>query len=303
MMSVPHRDAGFEEWINKINRACGRFCATTLGEGFSGDVQECRTHALRMSIVEIRQTRLYRTAREVAQSDGGHFFTVFQLSGQSVMEQGNNRAAMQPGDVTLIDAGRPSNFVFGDHSRQISLLLPRHCLEQSLSAGVPECALRLPAQMSVVKLGQQLIVESLRNPALSRPESEAVLDAVASLLRPVVMENAGGERSRDRAFQRAIELIDKHIQTEALTPEWVAGEVGVSLRSLYRMFARKGLVVAQYIRNRRLDLCARALRTSPGRQKMSAIGYAWGFVDHSHFSNAFKTRFGVSPSEYRRQYS
>ncbi|MBW7981110.1 transcriptional regulator FeaR [Enterobacillus tribolii] len=301
-MSVPHRDARFEEWINKINRACGRFCAATLGDHFSGDVQECRTHALRMSVVDIRQTRLYRTVREVAQSDDGHYFTVFQLGGQAVMEQGNHRAVMQPGDVTLIDAARPSNFIFSTGSRQISLLLPRRCLEQTPGNGTPVCALRLPAEMSVVKLGRQLITESLRNPGLSRPESEAVLEAVASLLRPAVMNHCDGENLHDRAFRRAVELIDKHIQADTLSPAWVAGEIGVSLRGLYRMFARQGLVVAQYIRNRRLDLCAQSLRTSSGRQKMSTVGYAWGFIDYSHFSRAFKTRFGVSPSEYRKQY-
>lgn len=78
--------------------------------------------------------------------------------------------------------------------------------------------------------------------------------------------------------------------------------MGVSVRSLYRMFARKGLVVAQYIKNRRLDLCAHALRSAPVRQKLSDIGYSWGFADHSHFSTAFKTRFGITPGEYRKQY-
>lgn len=80
------------------------------------------------------------------------------------------------------------------------------------------------------------------------------------------------------------------------------GRVGVSLRSLYRLFARQGLVVAQYIRNRRLDLCAQALRSAAEQEKLAGVGLDWGFADHSHFSTAFKQRFGMSPSEYRRQY-
>jgi hypothetical protein len=39
------------------------------------------------------------------------------------------------------------------------------------------------------------------------------------------------------------------------------------------MFARKGLVVARYIKNRRLDLCAESLRQSRTEQKLSALGY------------------------------
>lgn len=76
----------------------------------------------------------------------------------------------------------------------------------------------------------------------------------------------------------------------------------MSLRGLYRMFARRQLVVAQYIRNRRLDFCAEALRHAGSELKLSALGYAWGFSDSSYFSTAFKARFGVSPGEYRKRY-
>lgn len=68
------------------------------------------------------------------------------------------------------------------------------------------------------------------------------------------------------------------------------------------MFAGKGLVVAQYIKNRRLDLCAQALRSISDDEKLAGIGYSRGFTDHSHFSTAFKQRFGVSPGEYRKRY-
>ena len=96
-------------------------------------------------------------------------------------------------------------------------------------------------------------------------------------------------------------LIDDAIQEEHLRPEWLADETGMSVRSLYRLFADKGLVVAQYIKNRRLDLCAQALQSAHDDEKLAGIGYRWGFSDHSHFSTAFKQRFGISPGEYRKR--
>ncbi|MDU2880030.1 MAG: helix-turn-helix domain-containing protein, partial [Enterobacter sp.] len=102
--------------------------------------------------------------------------------------------------------------------------------------------------------------------------------------------------------QHVVALIDDHIQAESLRPEWIAAESGMSVRSLYRMFAEKGLVVAQYIKNRRLDRCAEVLRAAGDDEKLAGIGYSWGFTDHSHFSTAFKQRFGVSPGEYRKRY-
>ncbi|MBV6693812.1 transcriptional regulator FeaR [Serratia quinivorans] len=299
-ISAQVREAGFEEWLAKINSACGRFCARTLGPGFSGAMQEFRAHALRLSVVDAAQTRLYRTQQEIARSDGSHFFTVFQLRGSSLMEQGDRQAVLSAGDVTLIDASRTSSFTFQQDSRQISLLMPRSYLEQSASD--VQCARRLDAQSSVVRLSRQLVLGCMQDSQMSAPESEAILNAVATLLRPALVDRVVGEDSPPRSFSRTLAFIDTHIQSPQLRPEWIADELGVSVRSLYRMFARQGLVVAQYIKHRRLDLCAQALRSAPERQKLATIGYDWGFADHSHFSTAFKSRFGVSPSEYRKQY-
>ncbi|WP_447871821.1 transcriptional regulator FeaR [Serratia fonticola] len=295
-------DARFEQWLGQINSACGRFCAKTLAPGFAGAIQEFHSHALRLSVVDAAQTRLYRTRREVEQSDGCHFFTVFQLCGQSVMEQGERQAVLSAGDITLIDAAQPSSFTYQQGSRQLSLLLPRSYLEQQLRFTDLPGARRIAADNAVAKLSQQLVLGSMQNTQMSRLESEAVLNAVATLLQPALMGQDEGQDSHERIFTRSLAFIDQHIQSEQLRPEWVASEIGVSVRSLYRLFARKGLVVAQYIKNRRLDLCAQVLRQAKERQKLANIGYDWGFTDHSHFSTAFKARFGVSPSAYRKQY-
>lgn len=301
-VSVQARSAGFDEWLQSINAACGRFCANTLGPGFSGTMRTYHTHALRLSIVDAAQAQLYRTRREIAHSNGGYFFTVFQLRGSALMEQGERRASLSAGDMTLIDAGQPSNFLFQQDSQQISLLLPRDYLEAPARQGKVQCAVRLEAGSSLVRFSHQLVRGYLDSPTLAAAESEATLSALASLLRPLLAGGEGTDAENERGFKQALSFIDRHIQSEHLRPEWVADECGMSLRTLYRLFARHGLVVAQYIKHRRLELCAQALRHAPPRQKLSHLSDDWGFRDHSHFSTAFKTHFGVSPSEYRRRY-
>jgi AraC family transcriptional activator of tynA and feaB len=122
------------------------------------------------------------------------------------------------------------------------------------------------------------------------------------LLRPAFQQRDVAQPRKERLFRNVLSLIDDHIQSESLRPEWIAAQSGMSVRSLYRMFADKGLVVAQYIKNRRLDLCAQVLRSASDDEKLAGIGYSWGFSDHSHFSTAFKQRFGVSPGEYRKRF-
>lgn len=163
------------------------------------------------------------------------------------------------GDITLIDAARPCSIVWQQTSRQASLLLPR---QRVAPTGDITTACRLDKSLPMVQLSQRLLLESMGGTTLSASESEAALEAIACLLRPVLHQRDPAPSRREKQFQKIIALIDASIQSEHLRPEWLASETGMSVRSLYRLFADQGLVVAQYIKNRRLDLCARRYRTS-----------------------------------------
>ncbi len=58
----------------------------------------------------------------------------------------------------------------------------------------------------------------------------------------------------------------------------------MSVRSLYRMFADKGLVVAQYIR-KSSRFFVDAIRHAADDENPAGIGFHWGFSDQSHFFN------------------
>jgi AraC-like DNA-binding protein len=62
--------------------------------------------------------------------------------------------------------------------------------------------------------------------------------------------------------------------------------------------------VADWIRRRRLERCARdlldpALRGEP----VGAIGARWGLTNPAHFSRVFRAAYGVPRAEYRRAYA
>lgn len=298
-----HRRDGFDQWIHQINQICGAFNAQTLGAEFSGRIREYQSGALKLSFVDACQARLYRTQQEVAAGEGGKYFAVFQLDGTAGMAQGDNRVSLSAGDITLIDASRPSDFTYSESSRQLSLILPYPLVEQTLRFNQVKCGHRIVATSPIAMLSHHLILDATRQKNLSQQESEATLEAVISLLRPAISHTEDCGDLHERIFRKTLDYIDDHIRSEDLCPELLAREVGMSLRGLYRMFAKKGLVVARYIKNRRLDLCAESLRQSGAEQKLSALGYSWGFSDSSYFSTAFKSRFGISPGEYRKQHA
>ncbi|MGK0705283.1 transcriptional regulator FeaR [Yokenella regensburgei] len=289
----------YRDWLAKVNQLCGSFDARPLEGQFYGDIESGYARGMKVSTVTTQSINLFRTMDDVRRSSDAWFYTVFQLEGQAVMEQDDRQIVLEAGDMTLIDAARPCSFYWQGTSRQVSLLLPRQLIEQQqrrCSAG------KLSRHLPMVQLSHRLLQESLSSGAMNEDESAAALEAIGCLLRPVLHQQDVQPSRRERQYQKIMALIDDSIQSEQLRPEWLASETGMSVRSLYRMFADKGLVVAQYIKNRRLDLCAQALERASDEEKLAGIGYSWGFTDHSHFSTAFKQRFGVTPGEYRRRF-
>ena len=291
----------YQAWLAKINQVCGHFAARPLDGDFHGEIDTSYAGSLKLSTVTTRNVNLFRTRQEIRSGNDAWFYTVFQLAGQADIEQDDRQVKLQTGDMTLIDASRPCSILWQQTSRQVSLLLPRQLLENQLRSSGISVATRLDKSLPMVQLSQRLLHESMSSPQLSASESEAALDAMVCLLRPMLHQREVAPSRREKQFQKIMTLIDDAIQEEHLRPEWLADETGMSVRSLYRLFADKGLVVAQYIKNRRLDLCAQALQRAPDDEKLAGIGYRWGFSDHSHFSTAFKQRFGISPGEYRKR--
>jgi AraC-like DNA-binding protein len=79
-----------------------------------------------------------------------------------------------------------------------------------------------------------------------------------------------------------------------------ARAIGVSRRGLERAFrAAVGLSPGAYLRLRRVDDCARALRRE--NAALSAIALEAGYADQSHFCREFREVVGLSPGAYRRR--
>ncbi len=119
--------------------------------------------------------------------------------------------------------------------------------------------------------------------------------------RPADGPQRQGIRERYRlAGQRvliALAAMEEHLD-EPLSRAELAGLAGTTVRQLERLFAREvgEGVAAQYL-GLRLDRAAHLLRTTG--TPVTQIALACGFRASSHFSSAFRARFGVAPSKLR----
>lgn len=126
----PAMDNEFQQWLSQINQVCGNFTGRLLTERYTGVLDTHFAKGLKLSTVTTSGVNLSRTWQEVKGSDDAWFYTVFQLSGQAIMEQDERQVQIGAGDITLLDASRPCSLYWQESSKQISLLLPRTLLEQ-----------------------------------------------------------------------------------------------------------------------------------------------------------------------------
>jgi AraC family transcriptional regulator len=139
---------------------------------------------------------------------------------------------------------------------------------------------------------------------LSRPDDLSPL-AIEGLLLELLAQMARLKADRTprvpRYVRAAHDLVAAQFRTR-VTVEGIARTVGVPAPQLARAFRREyTCTIAQKIRQLRVEYAASALAATDA--PLAEIALRAGFYDQSHFSNAFRRHFGVTPSTYRNRRS
>lgn len=103
---------------------------------------------------------------------------------------------------------------------------------------------------------------------------------------------------RNGHLAAALEAMEQDPEAIPSLPE-VAGTAGISVRQLERLFqAQLGCTFSAHRQRLRLDRARRLLRQTS--MPVLAVAVACGFQSASHFSRAYKQRFGEAPRMSRR---
>jgi AraC-like DNA-binding protein len=235
---------------------------------------------------------------------------LFPLAGIFNWHVGASRTLLNPNHVLFISAGdvsQDSHPATGDVD--CLLLTPDVTLLESLWGG----DLASPPRQSVFRRRTMASDTNLQRAAnglaaLSSndgPLAPADLEECSIALLAAVARNAGvsldhrlGHR-RPRRGVLEIEAVKEQLSTAdgPLSLGDLARRFQVSPAYLTDMFRRsEGMPVARYLRRLRL---ARALAELPRTDDITGLAFRLGFSSHAHFSAAFKSTFGQTPSAYR----
>ncbi|MCK7637220.1 helix-turn-helix domain-containing protein [Corynebacterium pygosceleis] len=233
-----------------------------------------------------------------------------QISGQLIVRQDGRVADTRPGDLVFYETSRPFTLEYTSHQRSLMWHFPQSLLMSSRVNTTIRTATVLRGDSD---LGQ-LAIPGLRSyadrlPALGSMDDAYATEMVHANLSGVLaaMSLLGKEvdgtatASTNALFSAATAYIEDHLGDPALSPAMIADNLFVSVRQLHARFRAESTTVGTYIRGRRLEEIRHAL-LEPRNANLSVamLGARVGFHDASHLSKAFKARYGVSPSTYRR---
>lgn len=206
------------------------------------------------------------------------------------------------GSLAIYDTTRPMRYRWGD-SKDVYLLLPRNAVIRTLGFGLRDLSLPLEKLALAPFLRSQMLLLDQQAGKLARRELAAVLDATVEMAMLLLgsaaaRTNGLGEDLPDGLYASVLRYLALNYARPDIDSAAIVDEIGCSRATLYRAFAAHGVTVMDTLRELRLERARESIERTP-HGNIGAIAIACGFADLSAFGKQFKTRFGMTPREWR----
>ncbi|MCO6005337.1 helix-turn-helix domain-containing protein [Actinoallomurus purpureus] len=230
------------------------------------------------------------------------FMAVFQVTAGSVhITDAENDVVIGPGMVSIRDFGNDWRYSSGEETTSRILIFPKQALsEVSHERLIPFVAVESSSPEARLLLAQ---LDALGETAgtLTCKAAKRARNATLHLIRGILDAELSSEARSSHMRSRAERYIDRNLRDPSLDPNTIAKDLGVSLRTLHRTFAESDESVMAYVRRQRLDHARIEMSTQDSSVTIAYLAARWQFSDAAHFSRAFRQRFGLTPTQYRKR--
>jgi len=268
-----------------------------------------------VTLLETSAQTCLRTAAMARQSEQLLYKISLQQRGRSEIVQEGQRVSLAAGQWSLYNTTRPYEITVEQGAQLIIVVLPACTLGvwgDCLQAGVGHAFDTLQGSPAIAFGTLQLALQ--QHAQLSAACHSTITDSVVSLLAQGIGEHlqhslatlwarptlpAVTQHVQLAQLRRVQHYITHHLHEPHLSVNTLAAHFHMSRRYLYQLFALQQQTPADYIQHTRLECCKQALLNE--HQPISQIAWQHGFSNAAAFSHAFKHRFGLSPSEWRKQ--
>lgn len=285
-------------WTDALTAVCGPLHTEPLGATLDGAMTFGAIGRLQIGHIAASCHRIGLTP-ELARAERHPVAKVIvQTAGVSVYEQRGERVALTPGDGLVYDVSQPHAITSTEATEHFVVIVP-HDLVAGRGVRLDRLsAQRFSTRTGVGRLAADLIHSTFGELATISPACED--DLAAALLNLMFLPLPNETAHAGDALRYRIEsYIRDQIRDPELSIDQIACALRCSKRYLHMAFAACDRSITDHIWATRLDGCRGDLARRTD-QTISEIAFAWGFSSSAHFSRAFRKRFGVTPSAFRR---
>jgi AraC-like DNA-binding protein len=249
-----------------------------------------------------------RTPKLVRQSDPEAYHLSLLLRGEGRATWGRQEVTYRLSDIHVNSSSRSWDvFTGSDPVTIVGVEIPRSLVALPASRADQAVGRPISGREGVGALLSQFLVNLTADTGPYQPQDAPRLGTiVADLVTAAFAHTLDADplmpaEAYDRTLMLRIKaFVRRHLADPELTPAAIAAAHHISRSRLYALFRAEGVGVAAHIRDQRLehahrDLGDPALRTEP----IHSIAARWGFPRPADFTRAFRTAYGMPPSELR----
>lgn len=262
-------------------------------------------NGVRLSPIRTNSLQIERLSREPTEIEQDCYFAVLLTSGMYKLEQGGREVFLEEGDMALYDATEWHRITMPEAASKILITIPRHLLNERINSVANLTAKKISAKLGIGAVTSSFIQTTVNQLNYIDKSSfldmaEPVLDILTlslNQLNPSSFQLSGTQSSTLFHVKR---YIQKHCDNSELTPEIISQAVGLSVRYINTLFNAEDTSLMRYVTQQRLYLVHRHLSSkSYLHRSITELAMQFGFNNMAHFSRVFKTKYGVSPRQFR----
>jgi AraC-like DNA-binding protein len=274
---------------------------------YQGFIREARFGAVTMTDVLLSEQRISRRKRHIAKLDKDCYYVEFVQQGKINVLQSGRSFVTNAGVGAIFSASEAYDLECIGKVRSLYLEIPRNEFAERFRKDRIPVASTMATGRGLGRIAAEfcstLALEgtTLDVPARARL-GEELMDVLALALDMGETEDLSANQTVQKIRLRSVQTwIEEHLADPDLSLEKVAKNNGISLRHLHYLFRLTDMSASEWIWDRRLQRCYDVLTRRELRSlSVTEVAYQLGFKSSSHFSTAFRRKFGISPSDIRK---
>ncbi|MCW3835632.1 helix-turn-helix domain-containing protein [Sphingomonas canadensis] len=276
-------------------------------EDFDAELRMSPLGSLVMADIRTSSTDIERTPTHINLSTSRLFSFLLLVRGSATFNHYGHEEKLRAGDFTLCDNAAPHRIHFEADSRLLLMRATPALLRNHLPCPEQLCGLKLPAQHGMTPTAAAM-AQSIWS-QMERGLPDGYGDRIAGHLLDMVTTAYSiglGHRMTNSTIvglrkARARQFIEERLQDPDLGSGAIAEGLRISPRYLRMLFADDAESVSAYILRRRLEECATQIASEGWRHlTITEIAFKWGFNSSAYFARAFRQRYGMTATEFRR---